>query len=99
MSSWFLTIEKKNQKYLIIEGHFSDIIPDNIIDFAFVLRCDPEFLYNRLKERDYNKKKIIKQDISFGLRETNSSLLLELKRYPVTKIISMGVKNITGFTK
>jgi len=49
----------KKQKYLIIEGHFSDIIPNKYIDYSFVLRCDPEYLYNRLKERDYNKKKII----------------------------------------
>jgi len=52
-------LKKQKQKYLIIEGHFSDIIPNKYIDYAFVLRCDPEYLYNRLKERDYNKQKII----------------------------------------
>lgn len=52
-------LKKQKQKYLIIEGHFSDIIPNKFIDYAFVLRCDPEYLYNRLKERDYNKQKII----------------------------------------
>lgn len=52
-------LKNQKQKYLIIEGHFSDIIPNKFIDYAFVLRCNPEDLYNRLKERDYNKKKII----------------------------------------
>ena len=51
-------LKKQKHKYLIIEGHFSDIIPKKFIDYSFVLRCDPEYLYNRLKERDYNKKKL-----------------------------------------
>ncbi|MDX1799215.1 MAG: AAA family ATPase, partial [Candidatus Lokiarchaeia archaeon] len=39
--------EIKNTKlqYLIIEGHFSDIIPENYVDYAFILRCDPDVLY------------------------------------------------------
>ena len=51
-------IEYENPKYLIIESHFSDIIPDKYIDFIFILRCDPDELVKRLKRRNYNKKKI-----------------------------------------
>jgi adenylate kinase len=45
--------------YLVIEGHFSDIIPDNAIDYAFILRCDPDELYIRLEQKNYSQAKII----------------------------------------
>jgi len=52
-------IKKVNPSYLIIESHFSDIIPEDYIDFVFVLRCDPDELLKRLEKKNYNSKKII----------------------------------------
>ncbi|MFW9864925.1 MAG: adenylate kinase family protein [Candidatus Thorarchaeota archaeon] len=52
-------LEKTNPPFLILESHFSDIIPSNYLDFVFILRCDPDELYNRLKNRKYSAKKII----------------------------------------
>ena len=52
-------IKNQNYKYLIIESHFSDIISNEYIDFAFILRCDPDELIRRLKEKNYNRKKIM----------------------------------------
>lgn len=46
-----------NVNYLIIESHFSDIVPNKYIDLAIVLRCDPEILYNRLISRGYVEEK------------------------------------------
>jgi len=51
--------KNENPDYLIIEGHFSDIIPENYIDYAIILRCDPFVLKKRLEERDYADEKII----------------------------------------
>jgi adenylate kinase len=51
-------IKKINPSFLIIESHFSDIIPNKHIDYAFILRCNPDELVNRLKKKDYNSKKI-----------------------------------------
>jgi adenylate kinase len=51
-------LKTENIEYLIIEGHFADIIPDEIIDYAFILRCDPDELSKRLNERGYKKAKI-----------------------------------------
>ncbi len=45
--------------YLIIEGHFSDIIPNKLINNIFVLRCNPDELINRLKTRGYKNRKIM----------------------------------------
>jgi adenylate kinase len=45
--------------YLIIEGHITDILPEDYMDIVIILRCHPDELYSRLKNRRYNKKKII----------------------------------------
>ncbi|MHA2007432.1 MAG: AAA family ATPase [Promethearchaeota archaeon] len=51
-------VKLDNPKFLIIESHFSDIIPNKYIDFIFILRCDPDELVKRLKKKNYNIKKI-----------------------------------------
>jgi adenylate kinase len=50
--------QKDNLPYLIIESHFSDIIPDDLIDYAFILRCDPDELVKRLDKKNYDVEKI-----------------------------------------
>ncbi len=50
--------EKEDPEFLIIESHFSDIVPEQYIDFVIVLRCDPDELYSRLKRRGYKTEKI-----------------------------------------
>jgi len=52
-------LKKTKLPFLIIESHFSDIIPENIINFAFILRCDPDVLYKRLEQKNYTQTKII----------------------------------------
>jgi adenylate kinase len=51
-------IKKENPQFLIIESHFTDIIPNKYIDHVFILRCDPDELVKRLKGKKYNLKKI-----------------------------------------
>ena len=51
-------IQKNNPDFLIIEGHFSDIVPERYINYAFILRCDPDELYKRLEKKGYPLKKI-----------------------------------------
>ncbi|NVM43586.1 MAG: AAA family ATPase [Candidatus Lokiarchaeota archaeon] len=50
--------KKGDPEFLIIESHFSDIVPEQYIDFVIILRCDPDELYNRLKRRGYKTEKI-----------------------------------------
>ncbi len=51
-------VKLTDPKFLIIESHFSDIIPKKYIDFVFILRCDPDELAKRLKEKNFDLKKI-----------------------------------------
>jgi adenylate kinase len=50
--------KKEDLEFLIIESHFSDIVPEQYINFVIILRCDPDELYNRLKRRGYKREKI-----------------------------------------
>ena len=50
--------KKEPPKFLIIESHFSDIVPEQYINFVIILRCGPDELYNRLKSRGYKEEKI-----------------------------------------
>ena len=50
--------KKEKIDVLIIESHFSDIIPNNIIDYPIVLRCHPDELIKRLKLRNYKIEKL-----------------------------------------
>ena len=49
---------KKKYETLILESHFADIVPKEFIDYAIVLRCDPEELSLRLKKKGYNEQKV-----------------------------------------
>ncbi|MFW9828869.1 MAG: adenylate kinase family protein [Candidatus Thorarchaeota archaeon] len=51
-------IRQNDPPFLIMESHFSDIIPDDLIDYVFILRCDPDELIKRLEKKDYNFQKI-----------------------------------------
>lgn len=51
-------IKKNDPPFLIIESHFSDIIPEKFIDYAFILRCDPDELVKRLEKKKYTSKKV-----------------------------------------
>lgn len=52
-------IKKNNPQFLIIESHFSDVIPNKLIDWVFILRCDPDELITRLKIKNFEIKKIM----------------------------------------
>lgn len=51
-------IQRFESEFLIIEGHFSDVVPERLINYIFILRCDPDELYKRLKKKKYKLKKI-----------------------------------------
>jgi len=51
-------IKLEKPQFIIIESHFSDIIPDKFIDYIFILRCDPDELKKRLNKRNYDLNKI-----------------------------------------
>ncbi|RPA83835.1 P-loop containing nucleoside triphosphate hydrolase protein [Ascobolus immersus RN42] len=70
----------------IIDWHVCDIFPERLIDLVVVLRTDNAVLYDRLKARNYNDKKIennmdaeIMQVILDEARESyNENIVIEL---------------------
>ncbi|MFX0017692.1 MAG: adenylate kinase family protein [Promethearchaeota archaeon] len=72
--------------FVLIEGHFSDIIPNNYIDFVIVLRCHPDELLRRLKKKGYNERKIIEN--------VQSEILGNCVNYFINKNISVPLLEI-----
>jgi broad-specificity NMP kinase len=79
-------IKKNNPQYLIIESHFSDIIPQKIIDFAFVLRCDPDELTIRLQQKNFDVKKITENVQSEIMGNCVNYLIEKKMRKPIYEI-------------
>lgn len=46
------------KKYIVIEGHYGELVPKEYIDFFFVLRLNPLILYERLKKRKWPERKV-----------------------------------------
>lgn len=70
------TCINQNIEVIIIESHFSDIIPNNLIDYAIVLRCHPDELIRRLKDRNYKKEKIL-ENVQAEILGTSMNYLIE----------------------
>jgi adenylate kinase len=66
----------ENTEYIIIEGHYADIIDHPNIISGIVLRCHPEILEKRLEERKYSKKKIM-ENLNAELVGDSASFMLE----------------------
>jgi adenylate kinase len=90
--------KKEKVGNVIIESHFSDIVPSKLIDYAIVLRCDPDVLLKRLELRGYKKEKIIENVQSEILGTCANFLLKKRLKKPVIEISTSekNVKDIAG---
>jgi adenylate kinase len=70
------SFKKSNQKFLVIEGHYSDIIPPELIDMIFILRCHPRILKKRLKVKNV-KDKSIRENIQAEILGNSANFILE----------------------
>ena len=85
-----IKIEKELEQFpglLFIEGHTSEIVPMEFVKLAFILRCNPSILRERLtSSRDYSHNKIeenvqaeIMDECFIAMQEQlPSSLILEI---------------------
>ncbi len=80
------SFRKEGLEFLIIEGHFSDIIPNKFIDFIFILRRNPDELINRLKKRGYKNSKI--------MENVQSEILGNCVNYMIEKKIKIPILEI-----
>ena len=78
--------KKESVNYLIIESHLADITPNKFIDYAVILRCAPDELYNRLELRGYKKEKIIENVQSEILGTCENFLINKKLRKPIIEI-------------
>ena len=79
-------LKTKGIKSVIIESHFSDIVPNNIINYTFVLRCEPSVLKHRLKKRGYSEEKIAENVQAEILGNCANYLIQKQMKIPVLEI-------------
>jgi len=94
-------IERYNKidlEFLIIESHFSDIVPGQYIDYVIILRCDPDELCIRLKERGYKNEKIRENVQSEILGNSANYFLNKQLNKPIMEIDTTN-KSIDVITK
>jgi len=77
---------KQSKDKLIIEGHYTDIIPQKFVDIIIILRTNPIILEKRLFKKGYKKSKVYENVASeiLGsctyafLNKYNKNLIFEL---------------------
>ena len=79
-------LNRNKTNILIIEGHFSDLVPNELIDIAVILRCDPDILYKRLEVRGYKLKKIIENIQAEILGNCVNFMIQKKIRIPILEI-------------
>lgn len=78
--------DPKKVNFLLIEGHFSDIVPEKFIDFIIILRCHPDELTKRLKKKGYNEEKIIENVQSEILGSSVNYFINKHVKIPILEI-------------
>jgi len=51
-------IQQINSNIIIIEGHYADVVPNELVYKAIILRTHPEKLHNRLVQKKFSIEKI-----------------------------------------
>jgi len=87
-----------NVELVIIESHFSDIMPVEFIDFVIILRCDPDELSVRLKKRGYGMEKVRENLQSEILGNSANYFLNKQLNKPILEIDTTN-KNLDVITK
>ncbi len=77
---------QEQSKDIILECHYIDMIEHPSTKIAFILRCHPEILESRLKERNYSEAKI-KENIQAEILGDSTSYMLQKKKLVNTKKI------------
>ncbi|MFW9937861.1 MAG: adenylate kinase family protein [Promethearchaeota archaeon] len=90
-------LNKEGLEILIVESHFSDIVPDKYIDLAIVLRCHPDVLLERLEKRGYRKEKIVENIQSEILGNSINYFMKKRIKIPLLEIdtTDLDIKTIT----
>ncbi len=50
---------RDEDKIIVVHGHFSEIVPEELLEKLFILRLDPVKLIERLAKRCWSKEKIL----------------------------------------
>ncbi len=80
--------EEKEDGYIIVEGHYAEIVDDQDLEILIVLRTDPRGLLKRLCSRGWGKEKSIENSEAEYLGICLANALTE---HPPEKICELDV--------
>jgi adenylate kinase len=86
----------ENVQKIVLESHYADAIDHSSIKLAIVLRCHPELLEKRLKERQYSQSKILENVQAELVGDCGSYMLEKLDFMPNLKIFELDTSNETA---
>ena len=93
LSKRIASIIFKTSRDVIIDGHYaSDVIPQNLVTYAFVLRRNPEALKTTLKEKGFEENKIRENIVSELL---DVCLINTVKKYGVDLVNEINVTQMS----
>ncbi len=86
LQHYLINLIRESPKPYVIVGHFSDEVPEEILEFLVVLRCNPITLTQRLRNRQWPQSKILENVQAEILGECTMQALLRHKREKVFEI-------------
>ncbi|MDO8123733.1 MAG: adenylate kinase family protein [Candidatus Hermodarchaeota archaeon] len=86
LQQYLINLIREFPKTYVIVGHFADEVPEKILEFLVVLRCNPITLTQRLSNRQWSQSKILENVQAEILGECTMQALLRHKRDKVFEI-------------
>ena len=86
LQHYLANLIRESPKTHVIVGHFADEVPEEILEFLVVLRCNPITLTQRLRNRQWSQSKILENVQAEILGECTMQALLRHKREKVFEI-------------
>ena len=80
LQKYLVNLTHEFPKTYVIVGHFADEVPEKILEFLVVLRCNPITLTQRLRNRQWSQSKILENVQAEILGECTMQALLRHNR-------------------
>jgi adenylate kinase len=86
LQQYLVNFVRESPVTYVIVGHFADEVPEELLEFLVVLRCNPITLTQRLRNRQWLQSKILENVQAEILGECTMQALLRHKREKVFEI-------------
>jgi adenylate kinase len=86
LQHYLVNLIRQSPETYVIVGHFADEVPEELLEFLVVLRCNPITLTQRLRGRQWSQSKILENVQAEILGECTMQALLRHRRDKIFEI-------------